>query len=70
METEQEISDNLKQLRRENNQAHSDISDLLEKQNGRVRELEKWRGYLTGALAILTFATIVAVTFFGFTLSE
>jgi len=69
MDTEEQINENLQQLRQENNDAHAKIFEYLEKQNGRVRELEKWRSYLTGALAFLTFGIIVAGTVFSITLS-
>lgn len=29
-----------------------EVIDLQKKTNGRVRELEKWRAYLTGAVAL------------------
>lgn len=60
-----EIREDIRTLRKENNDAHADIFRLLEKQNGRVRELEKWRSFITGGLCILSFAVIALATLFA-----
>lgn len=39
------------------------IEALVTKQNGRIRRLEAWRSYITGAIAVLIFAVGLIIKF-------
>jgi len=64
---ENDIREEIRNLRKENSDAHRDIFAEVKRQNGRVRKLEQWRSWITGGLALLTLGLILFAAFMNFT---
>jgi hypothetical protein len=68
----QSLISKLDQFMHDNHEAHCQMRETLQTHNGRLRKVEIWRAYMTGAMAVLISITaLVAIPLFvkSFTLT-
>ena len=57
-----EIAGNEKEWREHLLKTADEIKTQVQKQNGRIRNLENWRSWMLGAIGVLSFVVITMIT--------
>ena len=55
----QSLTSKIDQFMRDNHEEHCQMRGTLENHNGRLRKVEVWRAYITGAMAVIIFGMTV-----------